>query len=77
MYRQQIAEDAKAMIEVRSGSLNLQEVGLPFSAKKVDAQIAGRSIPASVKKVEAGAVVSFAEPIQINAGETLTISTID
>jgi len=77
MYRQQIAEDAKAMIEVRSGSLNLQEVGLPFSAEKVDAQLAGRSIPVNVEKIEAGAVVSFAETIQINAGKTLTISTID
>ena len=65
------------MIEVRSGSLSVQEFGLPFSAKKVDAQLAGQSIPVNVEKVEAGAVVSFAETIQINAGETLTISTID
>lgn len=76
MYRQQIAEDAKVMIEVRSGILSLQEVGLPFSAEKVDAQLAGRSVPASVEKVEAGAVVSFAEPVQINAEETLTILTV-
>jgi len=64
------------MIEVRSGSLNLQEIALPFDAEKANTQLDGHSISASVGKAEAGVVVSFAEPVQVDAGKTLTISTV-
>ena len=76
MYRQQIAENVKAMIEVRSGGIVLHEVGLPFDTEKVDVYLEGQSISARSDKGEAGIVVCFAEPVHINAGETLTISTV-
>jgi hypothetical protein len=48
---------------------------LPFSTEEVGVNLAGRSISASVDTSEAGIVVCFAEPVRVNAGETLTIST--
>jgi hypothetical protein len=74
MYRQQIAEDAKVMLEMRSGELILQEVGLPFSGDKAEVHLAGRSILAEVDKGKVGMIVRFASPVQVNSGETLTIS---
>ena len=75
MYRQQMP-DAKATIEVRSGELVLQEIGLPFGVGKAEVDLAGQSVSAKVDKAESGVLVSFAEPVCINVGETLTISTI-
>jgi hypothetical protein len=71
-----MAENAKAMIEVRSGSLVLQEVGLPFSTEKAEVNLAGRSISAEVDRSGAGTVLRFADPVHISAGETLTILSV-
>ena len=76
MYRQQIAENTKAMIEMRNGKIVLQKIGLPFNTEKVEIDLAGRSISAKVDKDKAGIVVIFAEPVQINAGETLIVSAV-
>jgi hypothetical protein len=76
MYRQQIGESAKAMIEVRSGKLVLQEVRLPLDAEKAEADLAGQAIPAKVFESESGMIVKFAEPVYVNAGQILTIQAI-
>jgi len=76
MYRQQIAGSPRAMIEIRSGSLELQEIGLPFGAREVDVRLGGKSVSATVVKGESGIVVSFSESVSINSGETLVISVV-
>jgi len=74
MYRQKVAGCAKsAMIEVRMGSLALQEICLPFDADKVNVNVSGRTVSAKVDKCCCCACVTFDEPVEIKAGETLTI----
>ena len=76
MYRQQIRENSKAMTEVRSGKLVLQEVRLAFDAEKAEVDLAGQAVSARVVKGKSGMIVEFAEPEYANAGQILTIQAI-
>jgi hypothetical protein len=60
-------------IQIRKGSIVLQEVGLPFNAENAEVYLAGQFISAQVVKGETGMVLHFAEPIDIGEGETLTV----
>ncbi len=71
IYRQRIGDNgAKVEIEVRYGTLSLRTVALAIGGDSVGASLAGNAIPATRE----GNVITFAEAIEIGAGETLTLS---
>jgi hypothetical protein len=71
IYRQRIdANQTQAEIEVRYGTLNLRTVELTIDGDTVQAQLAGVPIRATRK----GKVITFADAIEIQAGETLVLS---
>jgi len=73
MYRQTDYGMSVAAIQIRKGSVVLQEVGLPFSAEKAEVYLAGQSISTQVVKSETSMVLRFAEPVRIEVGGTLTV----
>jgi hypothetical protein len=74
MYRQQLGNSAKAEIQIHSGELTLQEIGLAVDAEKADVTLDGESVSAKLNKTEDGITVSFPEPVKIGSGKTLAIS---
>jgi len=74
MYSQKVAGCfSSASIEVRMGSLVLQEICLPFDADNISVNVSGRAISAKVDISCCCACIAFDEPVEIKAGETLTI----
>lgn len=80
MYRQM--SDKMATIEIKMGKLSLKQVHLPFCAEKVEVYLAGRKISATIDncpkgdKCDSCLTLTFSEPVDIKAGETLNVSVI-
>jgi uncharacterized protein (DUF608 family) len=69
VYRQRIRHNvAWTEIEARYGTLELRQIGVPIGGA-VNAMLNRRAVPATRE----GDVISFAEPVRISAGETLTL----
>ncbi len=71
MVRQQ---QRTAGVEVKHGQLLLRELRIGLKLAKGDATLRGQKVPASVEVANAGSLIRFAQPVTINAGESLTIT---
>ena len=75
MYHQQFTDTgAKVTIEVRYGELTLRTINLAISAQTISADCAGQVISAEFENGESGTTITFATPVKISAGESLTIT---
>ena len=75
VLRQQMAGSPRAMVEVRKGTLSLQQVQLGFQAGNVEIHVAGHPVSAEIKDTDSGMTISFTDLIEIKTGETLLITT--
>ena len=66
-----------AAVIVRYGRLVLKELRIGIAPSKIQASLAGRAIPAQCNALAEGALIEFAAPVEIAAGQTLEVASAD
>ena len=62
-----------ATVDLKYGKLRLETLSLAAPASKATVTFAGREIPATLNKQENAALLSFATPMNLSAGEKLEV----